>query len=255
MEHRSLLRLFGLCSFIGGVMIVFLQAWFYVDPISFVATYFDQVGWAFITIGIIGLYLLQYRHTGGVGVFSFLILLLAMFQWLGYKWFLTFAAPDLRRNVPELLDSGLQSVVYGAEVSDYFLQISFFLFAVITLFKGTLSRGASSLLLIGSAIAFNAQMEEVILYNPLIPQVLIGLAFAWFGISLFKILEKDTYEDLNLEDFEQGSCGIAKSEYDGSHEKQESSSKTKVDSVKLDEDPHSAETNSEEYKQEVRTSS
>ncbi|WP_428908200.1 hypothetical protein [Niallia sp. Krafla_26] len=196
MEHRSLLRLFGICSLIGGLLIALFQVWFYLDPISFVATYFDHVGWAFITFGFIGLYLVQYRQTGGLGFFSFLILSLGLFQWLGYKWFLTFAAPDLRRSVPELLDSGLQSVFYGVEMSNYFLQISFFLFAVITLFKGVLSRFGASLLLIGSATAFNAQMEEIIFYSPLVPQVLIGLAFAWLGYSLLRLAhDEHTYEN------------------------------------------------------------
>ncbi len=235
MAHRSLLRLFGYCLIIGGVLIAFFQIWFYFDPISFVATYFDHVGWAFITIGLIGLYFTQYRQTGGIGIFSFLMLSLAMFQWLGYKWFLTFAAPDLRRSVPELLDSGLQSVLYGAEISNYFLQISFFLFAVITLFKGVLSKGASSLLLISSAIAFNAQMEEVILYNPLIPQALIGLAFAWFGFSLFKIIEIETYDELNMEDFERETIEITDKEFSDSSEESKSPSISKIDSVKSDE--------------------
>lgn len=196
MEHRSLLRLFGLCSFIGGFFIVLSQIWFYIDPVSFVATYFDHVGWFFITLGIIGLYLVQYRESGGLGFISFLILSIGMFHWLGYKWFLTYVAPDLRKSVPELLDSGLQSVLYGVELSNYILQVGFFLFAVISLFKGILSRWGLSLLLIGSALAFNAQMEAVVLYSPLFPQVMIGLAFVWIGLSLFTRDQESTYDEI-----------------------------------------------------------
>jgi hypothetical protein len=196
MEHRSLLRLFGLCSFIGGLLIVLSQIWFYIDSVSFIATYFDHMGWFFITLGIIGLYLVQYRESGGLGFISFLILSIGMFHWLGYKWFLTYAAPDLRKSVPELLDTGLQSVLYGVELSNYILQVGFFLFAVISLFKGILSRWGLSLLLIGSALAFNAQMEAVVLYRPLIPQVMIGLAFVWIGLSMFTRDQENTYDEI-----------------------------------------------------------
>lgn len=195
MENRSLLRLFGLCSFIGGFMIVLSQIWFYMDPVSFIATYFDHVGWFFITLGIIGLYLIQYRKLGGLGFISFLLLSIGMFHWLGYKWFLTYVAPDLRKTVPELLDSGLQSLQYGIELSNYILQIGFFLFAVISLFKGILSRWGLSCLLVGSALAFNTQMEAVVLYSPLIPQVMIGLAFVWIGFSMFTRDQEHTYKE------------------------------------------------------------
>lgn len=200
LENRSLLRLFGLCSFIGGLMIVLSQIWFYIDPFSFIATYFDHMGWFFITLGIIGLYLVQYRESGGLGFISFLLLSIGMFHWLGYKWFLTYAAPDLRKIVPELLDSGLQSVLYGIELSNYILQVGFFLFAVISLFKGILSRWGLSLLLIGSALAFNAQMEAVVLYSPLIPQVMIGLAFVWIGLSMFTRDQENTYDEDGIEE-------------------------------------------------------
>jgi hypothetical protein len=119
-----------------------------------------------------------------------------MFHWLGYKWFLTYVAPDLRKSVPELLDTGLQSVLYGVELSNYILQVGFFLFAVISLFKGILSRWGLSLLLIGSALAFNAQMEAVVLYRPLIPQVMIGLAFVWIGLSMFTKDQENTYDEI-----------------------------------------------------------
>ena len=182
------------------IMIVLSQIWFYIDPVSFIATYFDHMGWFFITLGIIGLYLVQYRESGGLGFISFLLLSIGMFHWLGYKWFLTYAAPDLRKIVPELLDSGLQSVLYGVELSNYILQVGFFLFAVISLFKGILSRWGLSLLLIGSALAFNAQMEAVVLYSPLIPQVMIGLAFVWIGLSMFTRDQENTYDEDGIEE-------------------------------------------------------
>src|SRR4051794_6410378 len=181
-------------------MIVLSQIWFYIDPVSFIATYFDHMGWFFITLGIIGLYLVQYRESGGLGFISFLILSIGMFHWLGYKWFLTYVAPDLRKNVPELLDTGLQSVLYGVELSNYILQVGFFLFAVISLFKGILSRWGLSLLLIGSALAFNAQMEADVLYSPLIPQVMIGLAFVWIGFSMFTRDQENTYDEDGIEE-------------------------------------------------------
>jgi hypothetical protein len=196
MEHRSLIRLFGICSFIGGLIIIPSQIWFYFDPISFIATYFDHVGWFFITLGILGLYLVQYHKSGGLGFISFLLVSIGMFHWLGYKWFLTYAAPDLRKTTPELLDSGLQSFQYGVELSSYILHVGFFTFAVISLFNGILSKWGLSLLLIGSALAFNAQIEPIVLYNPLIPQIMIALAFVWIGLFLFTEDQDNTYDEI-----------------------------------------------------------
>ena len=85
-------------------------------------------------------------------------------------------------------------------MSNYILQVGFFLFAVISLFKGILSRWGLSLLLIGSALAFNAQMEAVVLYSPLIPQVMIGLAFVWIGLSMFTRDQENTYDEDVIEE-------------------------------------------------------
>lgn len=212
MVHNSLLlRLCGISLILGSLMIIFMQGWFYLDSASFVAAYFDYAGWILITFGMIGLYLVQYRRNAGLFSLSFLLLILSLFQWIGYKWFQTFVVPDLRRDAPEVLEFGLQSVFYGIDASIYALQISLFLFTVVSLFTGVLSRFGLSLLLIGSALAFNQLLEETVLYNPMVPQIMIGVALFWLGLHLLHHLHKefeeepllvDSYEDKKLDEKE-----------------------------------------------------
>lgn len=200
MVHNGLLRLFGFSSFIGGLLIALLQIWYYLDSGSLMATYLDYVGWILLTFGLIGLFLAQYRSAGGIGFISFFLLTIAMFQWLGYKWFQTFVVPDLKRSAPELLDSGLQTVSYGADLSLYFLAASFFLFATISLWKGILSRWGTSLLLIGSALAFNEWIEESVLYSSLIPIAILGCSLSWIGLVLFFKSHRITYDEVSSTD-------------------------------------------------------
>jgi hypothetical protein len=137
---------------------------------------------------------------------------------------------------------------------------------VISLFKGSLSKGASSLLLIGSAIAFNAQMSEFILYSPLVPQALLGLAFTWFGFSLLKNTQTTTYDEINVENDENEIEKEVEDQVDYSTLEQKSSNEvettTSLPDMELnkeddagEETPHSIEGSSIEHKQEVSPSS
>jgi len=184
MTFAGLLRLFGLSSIIGGLAIALVQIWFYFDQDSFIATYFDQVGYSFIAFGIIGLYLSQYKSFGGFGLFSFIILSLGTSLWLGFKWFQTFVVADILKSAPELMDTGLHTAVFGMNLSLYSLLIGILLFAAISFWKGVLSRWGSAFLII-------AVLAELVPYGSLVSQIIAGVAFILLGTSLWRGSNED----------------------------------------------------------------
>ncbi len=179
MTFDGLLRLFGLSSIIGGLAIALVQVWYFFDQHSFIATYFDQVGYSLIAFGIIGLYLSQYKSFGVFGQFSFILLSLGMSLWLGYKWFQTFVTVDLKKSAPELLNTGIHTAVFGMNLSLYSLLIGVFLFALISFWKGVHSRWGSAFLII-------AVLSVLVPYGPLVSQIIAGIAFILLGTSLYK---------------------------------------------------------------------
>ena len=42
--------------------------------------------------------------------------------------------------------------------------------------------------------------KQVVLYSPLIPQVMIGLAFVWIGLSMFTRDQENTYDEDGIEE-------------------------------------------------------
>ncbi|WP_338448008.1 hypothetical protein R4Z09_17365 [Niallia oryzisoli] len=190
MTFASLLRLFGLSSIVGGLVIAFVQVWFYFDQDSFIATYFDQVGYSFIAFGIIGLYLSQYKSFGGFGLFSFIFLSLGMSLWLGLKWFQTFAVADITKGAPELLETGMHTAVLGMNLSLYSLLIGVLLFSVMSFWKGVVSRW-------GSAFLVLAVLAELVPYGSLVSQIIAGIAFILLGSSLWKGNNEDVIRTKN----------------------------------------------------------
>ncbi|MCQ6275014.1 hypothetical protein JMM81_08575 [Bacillus sp. V3B] len=199
MSFSSLLRPFGLCSFIGGLLIALVQPWLYVDPESFIATYLNYIGYLLIAFGMIGLCLVQYKSMGVFSFFSFTILFFGMIMWLGVKWFQTFVVADILISAPEVMDSGLQATLFGMNLSLYSLLIGMILFAVISLWKGIVSPFGSSLLLIGSITEIFRPFVGTGSYESIIAPIIIGLAFSSLGYSLFlkQYQDQDMFEDLS----------------------------------------------------------
>lgn len=197
MAFGSLLRPFGLSSFIGGLLIVLAHPWLYIDPESFIATYLNYIGYLLIAFGIIGLCLAQYKSMGLFGFFSFTILFFGMSMWLGLKWFHTFVVTDLLKSAPELMDSSLQATLFGTNLSLYSLLIGMILFAGISLWKGIVSPWGSSLLLIGSIAEIIKPFVELGSYESLVAPIIIGFSFSWLGCSLFLQKQQALFEDLS----------------------------------------------------------
>ncbi len=172
-------RVLGIFAIVGGFLIALVQLWLQFDPHSFVAAYFHLVGLVFTAIGLIGLYLIQYKSIGGFGFFSFVLLSISLYLWIGYHWFQTFVFLDLLKSFPGMENSVLSSMVYGKNLALYSLLSSILIFAGISLWKGILSRW-------GMALLFLVPFMILIPYGSIAAHLLAGTSFIWSGITLCK---------------------------------------------------------------------
>lgn len=172
-------RVFGIFSIVGGFLIALAQLWLQFDSQSFIAAYFHLVGLVSIAIGLIGLYLIQYKFIGGFGFFSFALLSISLHLWIGYHWFQTFVYLDLLKSFPDMIDTVSSSMIYGKNLALYSLLSSILIFSGISLWKGILSRWSTTLL-------FLAPFTILIPYGSISAYSLAGVSFIWSGITLCK---------------------------------------------------------------------
>jgi hypothetical protein len=172
-------RVFGIFSIVGGFLIALAQLWLQFDSQSFIAAYFHLVGLVSIAIGLIGLYLIQYKFIGGFGFFSFALLSISLHLWIGYHWFQTFVYLDLLKSFPDMIDTVSSSMIYGKNLALYSLLSSILIFSGISLWKGILSRWSTALL-------FLAPFTILIPYGSISAYSLAGVSFIWSGITLCK---------------------------------------------------------------------
>lgn len=179
MTLKDMKRVLGIFSIVGGFLISLAQLWLQFDSQSFIAAYFHLVGLVSIAIGLIGLYLIQYKSIGGFGFFSFALLSISLHLWIGYHWFQTFVYLDLLKSFPDMIDTVSSSMIYGKNLALYSLLSSILIFSGISLWKGILSRWSTALL-------FLAPFTILIPYGSISAYSLAGVSFIWSGITLCK---------------------------------------------------------------------
>lgn len=172
-------RILGIFAIAGGFLIALVQLWLQFDPQSFIAAYFHLVGLVSIAIGLIGLYLIQYKSIGGFGFFSFVLLTVSLYLWIGYHWFHTFVFLDLLKSVPDITNIVLPSMIYGKNLALYSLLLSILIFSGISLWKGILSRW-------GTIFLFLAPFSILIPYGSIAAHFMAAVSFIWSGITLCK---------------------------------------------------------------------
>lgn len=193
MAFEKMLQVFGWFSIIGGLLIALVQPWIYLDPLSFIAAYLYLLAFIFIAIGVGGHYLIQYQDVGGIGFFSFLLLSISLYLWIGFQWFQTFVYLDFLKSVPDYSNIVLQSLDYGKHLAIYSLLSGILMFSGISLWKGILSRWGTALLFLTPFIIF-------IPYGLIAAHFLGGVSFIWSGITLCKGMPKIAEaEELNQE--------------------------------------------------------
>nr|WP_295973383.1 hypothetical protein [uncultured Bacillus sp.] len=192
MTFEKMLRVLGWISIIGGCLIVIVQLWLALDPQSFIAAYFSLIGFILAAIGLIGLYFVQYKSLGGLGLFSFLLLSFSMYLWIGYQWFQTFFYIDLIKSIPELYDIRLQSSVYGKHLALYSMLSGTVIFAGLSIWKGILSRWGAALFILAPVALFFP-------FGSIAACFLFGIALIWTGIHLCRKIHSIS----NQEDFSE----------------------------------------------------
>lgn len=193
LAFEKMLQVFGWFSIIGGLLIAFVQPWIHLDPHSFIAAYLYLLALLFIALGLSGHYLIQYHDIGGIGFFSFLLLSISLYLWIGLQWFQTFVYLELLKRVPDFSTIVLQSLDYGKHLAIYSLISGILMFSGISLWKGILSRW-------GTALLFLSPFTIFIPYGLIAAHFLGGISFIWSGITLCKRMPKMVEaEELNQE--------------------------------------------------------
>lgn len=178
MTFSGFLRVSGLSAIAGGLLYLSIPIWFLFISES-IGYYVDYLGTFLILWGLFGFYLYQIKATGKLGFFSFTIAFLGTVLWSGYKWLATFVIPDLLVYAPELLDNMPPTVGLGMFISLILFISGWFLFAIVTAWKGMLPRWGAIILAIGL-------VSDFLPYLGYIAQPLAGIGIAWLGYVLWK---------------------------------------------------------------------
>lgn len=177
MPMSSLLRVCGIFSVFGGLLFLAMPVWYNVS--SVVGAFADLVGMIFMLFGIIGIYLRQIKVTGLVGLITFIIALIGTVLWTSFKWVSAFVVPILEKKAPEILNTPPEILEIGMGISLFSFFIGWFLFALVTAWKGILPRWGAILLIL-------AMIADFIPYGYFVAQPLAGLGFIWLGYFLWK---------------------------------------------------------------------
>jgi hypothetical protein len=185
MPISSLLRVCGIFSVIGGLLFLAMPVWYNVS--LEVGAFADLIGMVLLVFGIIGIYLRQINASGLLGLITFIIVLIGTVLWTSFKWASAFIVPILEKLAPEILNTPPKILEIGMGISLFSFFIGWFLFALVTAWKGVLPRWGAILLIL-------AMITEFIPFGYYVAQPLAGLGFIWLGYFLWK----GKYEEVKL---------------------------------------------------------
>lgn len=193
MSSSNLIRWSGLTALIGGVLFAILDI---VDFVSFGNQSLPEVAtkgtWiivqgsfilaiAFITLGLVGLYVYQASQAGTLGLVAFALTFFGGMMAAGSSWSETFFGPWMAEEAPGLMGGDpAGSVITGVLISYLLFALGWFLFGLASLQAKVLPRGASVLLMIGAVLFLALGLIEL----PFASAVL-GTAIAWLGSALW----------------------------------------------------------------------
>jgi hypothetical protein len=181
------MRFTGLCSMIAGVLFLSLSVFYNVSSLSGIGSFVNLLGMALLALGLVGIYLRQMNAVGVFGFIVFLIAFIGTILWAGWGWAGAFIVPVLEDLAPELVKDvppGLISTGMMISLLTFFGGLV--LFGIVTALKGILPRGAAILLIIVPILDF-------IPYGSAIAQPLAGVALLWLGYAVWK----GNYEEAN----------------------------------------------------------
>lgn len=186
MSSSDLIRWGGLAAMAAGVLLLTaelleLLTGFGDEPFSELALtglfFFQQalylLGMMLLLVGLVGLYARQSETAGPLGLIGFLVAFVGTVFFAGFFFANLFVAPALAVGAPEFLDLGR---LPGFPLALYTYAVGWLLFGLASLRARVYPRAPVILLTVGAAIDLLAAPFT---------GVVIDVAFAWLGFSLF----------------------------------------------------------------------
>jgi hypothetical protein len=190
MSTSYLIRWSGLAALLGGALFALLDVAEFVlfngQPQSAVAAtgtwgivqVFYIVACVLISLGLVGAYTRQARGGGTLGLAAFLLALTGTIMVAGAEWSAAFIAPWVAKVAsPEVLDAEPTGMLAAGVLLTFILfGLGWFLFGLVLLQTGVLSRGTALAIMIGAILV-------VVLGLLGLPfnSVVFGVALAWMG--------------------------------------------------------------------------
>jgi hypothetical protein len=193
MSTSHLIRWSGLAALLGGALFALFAvvefALFSGQPQSAVVAtgawgivqVFYIVACVLISLGLVGAYTLQAGEGGSLGLAAFLLALTGTIMVAGAEWSAAFIAPWVAQVAsPEVLDAEPTGMLAAGVLSTFILfGLGWFLFSLVLLRTGVLSRGTALVIMIG-AISVVVHGLLGLPFN----SVVFGVALAWMGKAL-----------------------------------------------------------------------
>ena len=105
-----------------------------------------------LLIGLVALHAVQADRLPGPGLTGFLLAMVGAVMTAGGVWSSVFVVPGLAEAAPDVLETGIPSVVGGFIFSYTLLGIGGLLYGIATLRAGVIPRGSAILLIVGGVI-------------------------------------------------------------------------------------------------------
>jgi hypothetical protein len=133
----------------------------------------------FLLLALTGLYWVQAKVVGGLGLAGYLIAFLGTMMVAGDWWYETFVVPLLLDRVPEILEEPQPGLVlFGAFVTSAAFAVGWLIFGLSSYRAGIFPRGASILMMLGGV----AGAVTLVVGS----QIALALAVGWIGLSLIR---------------------------------------------------------------------
>jgi len=193
MSSVNLIRGSGLAAIIGGVLLAvsdILNAILFpgepsADVMTSATWFLVQVlglaGIVFISLGLVGLYAHQAKHTAVFGLIAFVMTFSGTLMAFGLLWSEPFLGPGLAASAPEVLRSEPTGVTLtGAILTFVIFTLGWFLFGLASFQANVLQRGAAILLMVGAVLFIILTLLDLPLWS-----IVFCAAVVWLGNGLW----------------------------------------------------------------------
>jgi hypothetical protein len=192
MSPATLWRLAGLSALLGGALFVLFDVLSLWDvegiPPEDVARFgILAVSSALALGGVIGVYGIQARESGVLGLVGFVASFIGALLGFGYAWGGVVIVPEVI-GTPFVQEGPQRALaVWVLEIRLPLTAIGFLVLAIATLRAGILSRVGAWVMLVGALLGALNTLGILALPGPLRGPALGGTGFAWLGYSVIRV--------------------------------------------------------------------